>query len=79
MKVANGAHHRNDSHKGNSRRQRFAYRRMVMCGAVRALDALLACGLVGATIRDKAVILRAREARDRAWPLVTDEDGRLWE
>jgi hypothetical protein len=79
MPLANGAHHRVDSPRGDSARQRFAYRRALLCAAVTALDALLSCDLECTSIRTKAVILRARVARDRAWPLVTDEDGRAWE
>lgn len=79
MRHANGAHHRIDSHTSATPRQRFAYRRSLLCAAVTALDALLSCDLGCTSIQTKAVILRARVARDRAWPLVIDQDGKAWE
>lgn len=79
MRGANGAHHRNDSPIGASPRQKLTYRRSLLCAAVTALDALLSCDLGCTSITTKAVILRAKVARDRAWPLVIDQDGKAWE
>lgn len=77
--MLNRAHHRNDCPHGASPRQRFVYRRMLLCSAVTALDTLLRCDLSCTSVETKAVILKARLARDRAWPLVSDDDGRAWE
>jgi uncharacterized protein (DUF952 family) len=64
---------------GASWRRRVAARLVLLFVAVRCLDELLRYEWQDAPIEFRAARLKAKVARDRAWPLLNDVDGRAWE